>query len=174
MGYGIICGTDNNLKLVALGILALSKFRDHYLILRHIFERTLSLIDEYHPDELAIEAPFYGKNVQSMLKLGRAQGVAISAALYRDLPIFEYAPRKIKMAITGEGNASKEQVAGVLTKLLHMKQIPENLDATDGLAAAVCHYYQKNLPVNTTGYRGWEDYIRKNPGKLVSGRERKI
>ena len=174
MGYGIINGTDKNLKLVALGILELSKFKDHYLILRHIFERTLSLIDQYHPDELAIEAPFYGKNVQSMLKLGRAQGVAISAALYRDLPIFEYAPRKIKMAITGEGNASKEQVAGVLSKLLHMKQIPADLDATDGLAAAVCHYYQRNLPVNTAGYRGWEDYIRKNPGKLVSGREGKI
>jgi crossover junction endodeoxyribonuclease RuvC len=167
MGYGLINGSENQVKLMALGILELSKFNDHYQILRRIFERTLSLIDQYHPDELAIEAPFYGKNVQSMLKLGRAQGVAISAALYRDLPIFEYAPRKIKMAITGEGNASKEQVAGVLNKLLHIKEAPRNLDATDGLAAAVCHFYQRDLPLASSGYKGWKDYIRKNPDKMV-------
>ena len=171
MGYGVINGTGNQITLVALGYLELAKYRDHYLILRHIFERTLSLIDQYHPDELAIEAPFYGKNVQSMLKLGRAQGVAISAALYRDLPIFEYAPKKIKMAITGEGNASKEQVAGVLNRMLDIKEVPKNLDATDGLAAAVCHFYQRDLPPGSATYKGWKDYLKKNPGKLVSGGE---
>lgn len=174
MGYGIINGSGKKISLVALGYLELAKFKDHYIILRHIFERTIALIDQYHPDELAIEAPFYGKNVQSMLKLGRAQGVAISAALYRDLPIFEYAPKKIKMSITGEGNASKEQVAGVLSRLLNIKEIPENLDATDGLAAAVCHFYQKDMPISRSAFRGWKDYIKKNPGKLVSGGGGKI
>lgn len=166
-GYGIINTTGQQMTLVALGIFELSKYNDHFLILRHIFERTLSLIDQYKPDELAIEAPFYGKNVQSMLKLGRAQGAAVSAALYRDLPIFEYAPKKIKMAITGEGNASKEQVAGVLNRLLKIQETPEYLDATDGLAAAVCHFYQRDLPLGSATYKGWKDYIKKNPGKLV-------
>jgi len=167
MGYGIIQHQKNSPVLIAMGILELHKFPDHYVKLRKIFERTLSLIEEYHPDELAIEAPFYGKNVQSMLKLGRAQGVAISAALHRDLPIFEYAPKKIKMAITGEGNASKEQVAGLLSRMLDIKELPKNLDATDGLAAAVCHYYQKELPPNQASYRGWKDYLNKNPDRKV-------
>jgi len=163
MGYGIIRGRKREPELLALGVLELGKFRDHYVKIRQIFERTMGLIEQYHPDELAIEAPFYGKNVQSMLKLGRAQGAAISAGLYRDLPIFEYAPKKIKMAITGQGNASKEQVASVLQKIMLIKEMPKNLDATDGLAAAVCHYYQKDVPDAGAGYRSWKDFLAKNP-----------
>ena len=125
-------------------------------------------LDLFHPDELAIEAPFFGKNVQSMLKLGRAQGVAISAALSRDIPIFEYAPLKIKMSITGNGQASKEQVAGMLQRMLHIPQenmLPQ-LDATDGVAAALCHYLQSNNPLSEKKYTGWKDFISKNPGKV--------
>jgi len=170
MGYGVIRASGEVPGLIAMGIIELHKFNDHYLKLKHIFERTLSIIDQYHPDELAIEAPFYGKNVQSMLKLGRAQGSAISAALYRELPIFEYAPRKIKLAITGQGSASKEQVAALLANILKIKEVPKNLDATDGLAAALCHYYQKKLPGTDASYRSWKDYISKNPDKIVSGR----
>jgi crossover junction endodeoxyribonuclease RuvC len=128
----------------------------------------LSLIDEYHPDELAIEAPFFGKNVQSMLKLGRAQGVAMAAALERDIPIFEYAPLKIKMAITGNGSAAKEQVAAMLQRYLKIPQesmLPQ-LDATDGLAAAVCHFFQSKSPVQDKKYSGWKDFIAKNPGRV--------
>jgi len=167
MGYGIIADFDGKPKLITLGVVNLGKLKDHYIKLRRIFEQTLCLIEQYHPDELAIESPFYGKNVQSMLKLGRAQGMAISAALSRDLPIFEYAPKKIKMAITGEGNASKEQVANILERLLHISDMPSNLDATDGLAAAVCHFYQKELPHEGSTYTSWKDYLRKNPGKVM-------
>ncbi|KPK88081.1 MAG: crossover junction endodeoxyribonuclease RuvC [Bacteroides sp. SM23_62_1] len=167
MGYGLIRDHNRNPELLALGVIHLGKLKDHYIKLRKIFEQTVFLIDQYHPDELAIEAPFYGKNVQSMLKLGRAQGVAISAALSRDLPIFEYAPKKIKMSITGEGNASKEQVAYILEKLLHIKDMPSNLDATDGLAAAMCHYFQKELPDTGPSYTTWKDYLKKNPGRII-------
>jgi crossover junction endodeoxyribonuclease RuvC len=137
--------------------------------LRRIFERTVSLIDEYLPDELAIEAPFFGKNVQSMLKLGRAQGVAMAAALSRDIPIFEYAPLKIKMSITGNGQAAKEQVAYMLQKFLHIpdeNMLPQ-LDATDGLAAAVCHYFQTNNPSQERKFTSWKDFANKNPGKII-------
>jgi crossover junction endodeoxyribonuclease RuvC len=167
MGYGIIRGQKKAPELIALGVIELGKFKDHYIKIRQIFERTLHLIDQYHPDELAIEAPFYGKNVQSMLKLGRAQGAAISAALSRDLPIFEYAPKKIKMAITGQGNASKEQVASILQKTLTINELPKNLDATDGLAAAVCHFYQKDIPASGNSYNSWKDFIAKNPKRIV-------
>jgi crossover junction endodeoxyribonuclease RuvC len=167
MGYGIIRGFKQKPELLTLGVIELNKFRDHYVKIRRIFERTLQLIDQYHPDELAIEAPFYGKNVQSMLKLGRAQGAAISAALYRDLPIFEYAPRKIKMSITGQGNASKEQVADILQSLMTITTIPKNLDATDGLAAAVCHFYQRDIPDQGGGYSSWKDFLAKNPDRLA-------
>ncbi len=167
MGYGIILITNKNPQFVKMGVCNFSRIADHYLRLEKIFENTLELIDTYHPDELAIEAPFYGKNVQSMLKLGRAQGVAISAALSRQIPIFEYAPRKIKLSITGQGAASKEQVAAFLKSVLHFDEIPKNLDATDGLAAALCHYYQRN-PVNKSkSYSGWEDYIKKNPDRKL-------
>ncbi len=168
MGYGVLCVVGNKPKVETLGILKLDKYEDHYLRLRKIFERVTGLIDEYYPDELAIEAPFFGKNVQSMLKLGRAQGVAISAALNRDIPIFEYAPLKIKMSITGNGKASKEQVAGMLQRFLHIPDdhmLPQ-MDATDGLAAAVCHYFQTNNPMSEKKYTGWKDYINKNPGKV--------
>lgn len=168
MGYGILVVNGNKPRLETLGVLQLNKYDDHYLRLRKIFERVTALIDQYHPDELAIEAPFFGKNVQSMLKLGRAQGVAMSAALNRDVPIFEYAPLKIKMAITGNGNASKEQVAGMLQRILHIPEssmLPQ-LDATDGLAAALCHYLQTNNPVSEKKYTRWKDFIAKNPKKI--------
>jgi len=168
MGYGLIKITDNKPEMLAMGILQLNKYEDHYLRLHKIFDRTLSLIEEFLPDDFAIEAPFFGKNVQSMLKLGRAQGTAIAAALSRDLPIFEYAPLKIKMAITGNGRASKEQVADMLRREL---RIPANallpqLDATDALAAALCHYFQTNKPQMEKPYNSWKDYIAKNPQKV--------
>ena len=141
MGFGLIQVNNNQMEFLLLNELQLSKYTDHYLKLRLIFERTLELIDNYHPDEIAIEAPFFGKNVQSMLKLGRAQGVAMAAGLSRDIPITEYSPKKIKMAITGNGNASKEQVARMLQSLLKFKELPKNLDSTEGLAAAVCHFF---------------------------------
>ena len=168
MGYGLLRVLDRKPSLEAMGVLQLNRLDDHYLRLRKIYDRVTGLIDEYHPDELAIEAPFYGKNVQSMLKLGRAQGVAKAAALERDIPIFEYAPLKIKMAITGNGDASKEQVAGMLQRFLHIPQesmLPQ-MDATDGLAAAVCHFFQFMSPVKEKKYTGWKDFINKNPGKV--------
>jgi crossover junction endodeoxyribonuclease RuvC len=167
MGYGIIRITGNKAKAEALGVLQLNKYEDHYLRLGKIFERVTGLIDEYHPGELAIEAPFFGKNVQSMLKLGRAQGVAISAALNRKVPVFEYAPLKIKMSITGNGNASKEQVAGMLQRFLHIpdEHMLPQLDATDGLAAALCHFFQTNNPVVEKKYTSWKDYNSKNKKK---------
>ena len=146
--------------------LILKKYDDHYVKLKMIFERTIELIDSYHPDEIAIEAPFFGKNVQSMLKLGRAQGVAIAAGLSRDIPITEYAPKKIKMAITGNGNASKEQVAGMLKNTLKLKSLPKNLDATDGLAAAVCHFYNSGRVTSEKSYSGWSAFVKQNPKKV--------
>lgn len=168
MGYGVLLVEGKQPRMEAMGILQLDRYEDHYLRLRKIFERTLSLIDEYHPDELAIEAPFFGKNVQSMLKLGRAQGVAMAAALERDIPIFEYAPLKIKMSITGNGQAAKEQVAGMLQRILRIPDgmMLSQLDATDGLAAALCHYYQSCNPASHKKYTGWKDYIARNPGKV--------
>lgn len=166
MGYGIIICNKNQMKMITMGIIDLRKINDHYSKLKHIFERIIQIIDGYHPDELAIEAPFFGKNVQSMLKLGRAQGVAIAAALSRSIPIFEYAPRKIKMAITGNGNASKEQVAALLQNMLKFDKIPDNLDATDGLAAAVCHFYQNSKIQNTKSYNSWKDFMNKNPNRI--------
>ena len=165
-GYGVIRTVGTVPELIAIGSVDLSKFDDHYLIIKHIFDRTLGIIDEYHPDELAIEAPFFGKNVQSMLKLGRAQGAAISAALTRSLPIFEYAPRKIKMSITGQGAASKEQVAAMLMNILKFDIKDIKLDATDGLAAALCHFYQTNNPVGEKSYNSWKDFMNKNPKRV--------
>ena len=168
MGYGLIQVIDNKPSLLAMGILELNKYDDHYLRLRRIFERVISLIDEFLPDELAIEAPFFGKNVQSMLKLGRAQGVAMAAALSRDIPIFEYAPLKIKMSITGNGRAAKEQVADLLQRFLKIpdeSMLPQ-LDATDGLAAALCHFFQTNRPQAQSPYVSWKDYINKNEKKV--------
>ncbi len=166
MGYGLIKGVGRTPNMLAMGILDLRKYSNHYIKLQKIFSRTLQLIDEYKPDELAIEAPFFGKNVQSMLKLGRAQGVAMSAALYRDIPIFEYAPRKIKIAITGSGSASKEQVASILQSMFHFKEMPSMLDSTDGLAAAVCHFYQPVATGSGTSAKSWKDFISKNPKRV--------
>jgi len=165
-GYGVIKIVDTKPVLITIGSIELAKFGDHYLKLKHIFDRTIGIIDEYHPDELAIEAPFYGKNVQSMLKLGRAQGAAIAAALTRSLPIFEYAPRKIKMSITGQGAASKEQVAAMLMNILKFNISEIKLDATDGLAAALCHFYQTNNPVQEKSYNSWKDFMNKNPKRV--------
>ena len=168
MGYGILKVMGNKTEMLAMGVIELKKYGDHYLKLQKIFQRTLSLIDEFHPDCLAIEAPFFGKNVQSMLKLGRAQGVAMSAALYRDIPITEYAPLKIKMAITGSGAASKEQVADMLRRFLNIpkEQMLPQLDATDGLAAAYCHFLQMGRPEGDKKYSGWKDFIAKNGDRV--------
>jgi len=165
-GYGLISVSGKNPSLITLGIIDLRKKEDHFKKIRTIFEQTLELIDRYHPDEFAIEAPFFGKNVQSMLKLGRAQGAAISAALYRDLPVFEYAPRMIKMSITGQGQASKEQVAAMLKTILSFSGDSMVLDATDALGAALCHFYQMNKPVAAKEYRNWGDFIRKNSDRI--------
>ena len=165
-GYGVIKVTKNTPELIAIGAIDLSRFDDHYVKLKHIFERVTGVIDEYHPDELAIESPFYGKNIQSTLKLGRAQGSAIAAALSRSMPIFEYAPRKIKMSITGQGAASKEQVAAMLMNILKFKISDTKLDATDGLAAALCHFYQTNAIVKGKSYNNWKDFINKNPKRV--------
>lgn len=166
MGFGIIQVLNNQPKLVQLNELELKKYKDHYLKLKYIFQRTISLIDQYHPDEIAIEAPFFGKNVQSMLKLGRAQGVAMAAGLTREIPITEYSPKKIKMAITGNGNASKEQVAKMLQQMLHIKTLPQNLDATDGLAAAVCHYFNYGKSADTKNYSSWSAFVKQHPSKI--------
>lgn len=168
MGYGVLSVKTRKPYLATMGVLKLDRYADHYVRLRRIYERVLGLIDEYHPDELAIEAPFFGKNVQSMLKLGRAQGAAIAAALNRDIPIFEYAPLKIKMALTGNGKAAKEQVAGMLQQILHIpnEDMLPQLDATDGLAAAFCHYLQTDRPKQEKNYSGWKDFIAKNPNKI--------
>ncbi len=166
MGYGVILQQGQQMKLVVMGVLKLHKYTNQALKLRKIFERTTELIKEYHPDELAIEAPFFGKNVQSMLKLGRAQGVAIAAALNCDLPMFEYSPKKIKQSVTGNGSASKEQVAAMLQTLLKFETQPEYLDATDGLAAAVCHFFQSKSPVSQASVSGWKAFIAQNPGRV--------
>ncbi len=166
MGYGLIQQKTSVIKLINLGVIQLNKYENHALKLKKIFERTLALIDEYNPDELAIEAPFYGKNVQSMLKLGRAQGVAMASALYRSIPIFEYSPKKIKQSITGNGNASKEQVAAMLISMLKITDVPPQLDATDGLAAAVCHYMQKQPVAAGKSYSGWNQFLKENPGRV--------
>jgi crossover junction endodeoxyribonuclease RuvC len=165
-GYGVIKTTGEVPRLLALGAIDLTRHRDHYVRIKQIFDSTVRIIDEYHPDELAIEAPFYGKNVQSMLKLGRAQGAAIAAALSRSLPIYEYAPRKIKMSITGRGAASKEQVASMLMRILNFGNMDLKLDATDGLAAALCHFYQTNNPVMEKRFNSWKDFMNKNPGRV--------
>ena len=166
MGFGLIKVVNKSMELMQMDELILKKYSDHYTKLKLIFERTLHLVDTYHPDEIAIEAPFFGKNVQSMLKLGRAQGVAMAACLIREVPITEYSPKKIKMAITGNGNASKEQVAKMLQSTLHIKELPKNLDATDGLAAAVCHFYNSGRVTSDKSYSGWGAFVNQNKNRL--------
>ena len=166
MGFGIIKVINKKMEFVQMNELLLKKYTDPYTKLKLIFERTIELIDTYHPDEIAIEAPFFGKNVQSMLKLGRAQGVAMAAGLSREIPITEYLPKKIKMAITGNGNATKEQVAKMLQSMLGLKTLPKNLDSTDGLAAAVCHFYNQGRVEVGKSYTGWEAFVKQNPKKI--------
>ncbi|NNK70250.1 MAG: crossover junction endodeoxyribonuclease RuvC [Flavobacteriaceae bacterium] len=167
MGFGLIKVNGKSMEFLQLNELHLQKYDGHYLKLKLIFERTLHLIDTYHPDEIAIEAPFFGKNVQSMLKLGRAQGVAMAAGLSRQIPITEYSPKKIKMSITGSGNASKEQVAKMLQTLLELKELPKNLDATDGLAAAVCHFYNGGKTEIGKNYSGWSSFVKQNQDRIT-------
>ena len=169
MGYGIVKIVEGHPSMEAMGVIQLGKYGDHYLKLAKIHARVLGLIDAYLPDDLAIEAPFYGKNVQSMLKLGRAQGVAMAAAISRDIPIFEYAPRKIKIAITGNGHAAKEQVAFMLQKILHIadEHMLPQLDATDGLAAALCHFFQSDIASGAPKYKNWKDFAIRNASKVI-------
>ncbi|MBR4391757.1 MAG: crossover junction endodeoxyribonuclease RuvC [Bacteroidales bacterium] len=175
MGYGILQQKGKELSILRMGVLKLGKLDNQALKLKKIFERMLEIIEEYKPDEMAIEAPFFGKNVQSMLKLGRAQGVAMAAALYRDIPIFEYAPRTIKQTITGNGNASKEQVSKMLQAMLRFKEVPEFFDATDALAAAVCHHLDRGKDVNYTKPKHsrksassqWTQFVKQNPDRLT-------
>ncbi|MDE6041758.1 MAG: crossover junction endodeoxyribonuclease RuvC, partial [Muribaculaceae bacterium] len=155
-------------RMLAMGVIDLHKMGDHYIRLARIYERVSMLVDEFLPDEMAIEAPFFGKNVQSMLKLGRAQGVAMAAALSRQVPITEYEPRKIKQAITGTGAASKEQVSEMLRRILAIRpeQLATKLDATDALAAALCHFYESSKPIKAPGSGSWKDFIARNPDKV--------
>ena len=166
MGFGLIKVINKKMELIEMEELKLIKIKDHYVRLKLIFEKTIELIDKHKPDEISIEAPFFGKNVQSMLKLGRAQGVAMAAGLSRQIPVTEYSPKKIKMAITGNGNASKEQVAKMLQNLFSIKELPKNLDSTDGLAAAVCHFYNNESISTDKKYSGWSSYIKNNPKKI--------
>ncbi len=164
MGYGLVLIRGQEITLLQYGVLRLAGYGKHEVRLKKIFEKILALIEEFNPDEMALEAPFYGKNVQSMLKLGRAQGVAMSAALHRDLPIIEYAPKKVKQSVTGNGNASKEQVARMLMTFFKIRELPELLDATDALAVAMCHHYQNGITKKKSA--GWDSFIKENPGRL--------
>jgi crossover junction endodeoxyribonuclease RuvC len=166
MGYGLIRVVDKKPEILVSGVLDLKKITDPYIKLQKIFQRTLQVIDEYHPDELAIESQFFGKNIQSMLKLGRAQGVAIAAALQRNIPIFEYAPKKIKLAITGTGTASKEQLATILQRFFKMKDFPQNMDESDALAIALCHHFQSSNPIAKSKATSWSDFVKKNPERV--------
>ncbi len=167
MGYGVLSVEGNSAKVVVMGVLEMKDISDPYEKLRRIFERTSMIIKEYAPSELAIEAPFFGKNVQSMLKLGRAQGVCIAAAVSAGLTVHEYAPMRIKQAITGNGSAAKEQVALMLQRMLRFNDIPKYLDATDGLAAAYCHFLQINSPIpQGSGAKSWKEFIQKNPDRI--------
>ena len=166
MGFGLIKVINKKMELIKMDELKLIKIKDHYVRLKLIFEKTIELIDKHKPDEISIEAPFFGKNVLSMLKLGRAQGVAMAAGLSRQIPVTEYSPKKIKMAITGNGNDSKEQVAKMLQNLFSIKELPKNLDSTDGLAAAVCHFYNNESISTDKKYSGWSSYIKNNPKKI--------
>ncbi|HTF82200.1 MAG TPA: crossover junction endodeoxyribonuclease RuvC [Cytophagales bacterium] len=165
MGYGVIMVQMSKINLIQYGVIKLDKYEDHFVRLKKIYERVSQLIEEFMPEEMAVEAPFYGQNVQSMLKLGRAQGVTIAAAMSKQIPIVEYAPKKIKQSVTGNGNASKEQVAAMLKNLLKFKDTPEFLDATDALAAAVCHHYQ-NGTLSTGKSKSWSSFLKENPDRL--------
>ncbi|MCC5917722.1 MAG: crossover junction endodeoxyribonuclease RuvC [Cryomorphaceae bacterium] len=167
MGYGIIEGKGNNATLIDLNIVSMRKISDPMEKLKQIFEQTIAIIEKYLPDEMAVEAPFYGKNVQSMLKLGRAQGVVIAAAMYKNIPIAEYSPRKIKQSITGKGSASKEQVAAALKYVMKSDEpLPKQLDATDAVAVALCHFFQNPALGQGKSYSGWDSFVKQNPDKI--------
>ena len=174
LGYGVIGVNGKTPSMIVMGVVELSRFESHYKRLHRIYERVLGLVEQFLPDELAIEAPFYGKNVQSMLKLGRAQGVAMAAALCRDIPIFEYAPLSIKQAVTGRGSASKEQVASMLKHILSIKEenMPALLDATDALAAALAHFYASGKPQLPKGPSSWEQFLKQNPDRIAPRRNK--
>lgn len=165
MGYAVIMVKSPKINLVQYGVIKLDKFDDHFLRLKKIFERVTQLIEEFMPEEMAVEAPFFGQNVQAMLKLGRAQGVAIAAAVAKQIPVVEYAPKKIKQSVTGNGNASKEQVAAMLKSMLKFKDTPEFLDATDALAVAICHHYQNGVLVGGKS-KSWAAFLKDNPNRL--------
>ena len=165
LGYGLIGIQNKQLNLISTGVLRMSKLENHQLKLKKIFESITLIVEEYLPDEVAIEAPFFGKNVQSMLKLGRAQGVAMAAALMKDLPIVEYSPRKVKQAITGSGSSSKEQVAAMIQSILKLKTLPKELDATDGIAVAICHHFQYQFKEKAS-YTSWKDFATKNKKRI--------
>lgn len=173
LGYGVLGVNGKTPTMIVMGVVELSKFESHYKRLNRIFERVTGLVEQFLPDELAIEAPFYGKNVQSMLKLGRAQGVAMAAALNRDIPIFEYAPLSIKQAVTGRGSASKEQVASMLKHILSIKEenMPALLDATDALAAALAHFYTSGRPQVDKGPSSWQQFLKQHPDRIAQRRK---
>ncbi|MEM6830593.1 MAG: crossover junction endodeoxyribonuclease RuvC [Bacteroidota bacterium] len=167
MGYGLIKCVGQTISLIQFGVIHLSKYGNHELKLKKIFDKVSVLIDEYMPDDVALEAPFFGKNVQSMLKLGRAQGVAMAAALSREIPINEYAPKKVKQAVTGNGNASKEQVAAMVKSLLKFEETPKLLDSTDALAVALCHHFSyKVSSAKTIGGNSWRSFVSNNPKRI--------
>lgn len=170
LGFAVIDAEKSAIAVLEIGVVTFTHISDdHTVKLRHIFEQVQDLIQQYHPAEMAIEAPFFGKNVQSMLKLGRAQGVAIAAGMVNGVAITEYMPKKIKRAITGNGNASKEQVAGMLENILKRKFQEKHFDATDALATAVCHWFQQSGPTKgQKSYSGWGAFVKDNPGKVGS------
>jgi len=186
MGYGVLEVADRQTRSIALGDIDLHKIEDPYAKLRHIFERVGTLIDRYGPREVALESPFFGENIQSMLKLGRAQGVAMAAALSRDLPVSEYAPSRIKLSIAGNGSAPKEQVAAIVRRMLSIEEAPRRLDATDGMAVALCHYFTSTGPLRAVlgservkglgggckslskqGSGSWEKFLREHPEREI-------
>jgi len=166
MGFGLVAQESKKIRIIDAGVIKLSKLENQALKLKNIFQSSLNLIEKYHPDELAIESQFFGKNIQSMLKLGRAQGVAIAAALYRDIPVFEYSPRKVKQSITGRGSASKEQVAAFICTLLNINHLDLPLDASDALAIAICHLFQNKPDTSSSSYSGWAAFAASNPDRI--------
>jgi len=173
MGYCVIEASKNIFTIKSIDVLKLSSKKDHYQRLQLVHQKITDLVDQFGPNEFAIEAPFFGKNVQSMLKLGRAQGVAIAAAMTKNIPVTEYSPRKIKQSITGNGNAGKEQVWQMLQRILSIQHNTDikYLDASDALAVAVCHHFQDNSLLKSAGkqLKGWGDFISKNPGRIING-----
>jgi crossover junction endodeoxyribonuclease RuvC len=165
MGYALISTENNEPKLMQFGVIMLEKYDDHFIRLQKIFERCSALIEEYKPDEIALESPFYGKNIQVMLKIGRAQGVAMAAAMSKSIPVFEYAPRKIKQSVTGNGNASKEQVAKMLQNLLADDLKSDFFDATDALAVCLCHFYSNKIPQNKS--KSWSAFVKDNQDRIA-------